>query len=65
MGLPGSKQRIFLRKLTGMAFRVPVPDSSVVDLTVRLGKPVSCLNIKCRVSVEVYTFMHVYSGTSK
>jgi len=25
-------------KLTGMAFRVPVPDVSVVDLTVRLGK---------------------------
>ena len=24
-----------------MAFRVPVPDCSVVDLTVRLGKPVS------------------------
>ena len=26
-------------KLTGMAFRVPVPDVSVVDLTVRLAKP--------------------------
>jgi len=26
-------------KLTGMAFRVPVPNVSVVDLTVRLGKP--------------------------
>eukprot|EP00002_Diphylleia_rotans_P004784 TRINITY_DN136_c0_g1_i5.p1 TRINITY_DN136_c0_g1~~TRINITY_DN136_c0_g1_i5.p1 ORF type:complete len:335 (-),score=67.58 TRINITY_DN136_c0_g1_i5:69-1073(-) len=26
-------------KLTGMAFRVPVPDVSVVDLTVRLEKP--------------------------
>merc|ERR1711892_1018066 len=25
-------------KLTGMAFRVPTPDVSVVDLTVRLGK---------------------------
>merc|ERR1712062_940608 len=25
-------------KLTGMAFRVPTPDGSVVDLTVRLGK---------------------------
>ena len=25
-------------KLTGMAFRVPVPDVSVVDLTVRLKK---------------------------
>lgn len=28
-------------KLTGMAFRVPVPDVSVVDLTVRLKKPAS------------------------
>ena len=28
-------------KLTGMAFRVPVPDVSVVDLTCRLKKPVS------------------------
>jgi glyceraldehyde 3-phosphate dehydrogenase len=26
-------------KLTGMAFRVPIPDVSVVDLTVRLVKP--------------------------
>lgn len=29
-------------KLTGMAFRVPVPDVSVVDLTCRLKKAVSC-----------------------
>jgi glyceraldehyde 3-phosphate dehydrogenase len=28
-------------KLTGMAFRVPTPDVSVVDLTVRLAKPAS------------------------
>ena len=28
-------------KLTGMAFRVPTPDVSVVDLTVRLEKPTS------------------------
>ena len=28
-------------KLTGMAFRVPVPDVSVVDLTCRLKKAVS------------------------
>lgn len=27
---------VVFRKLTGMAFRVPVPDVSVVDLTVRL-----------------------------
>jgi len=28
-------------KLSGMAYRVPVPDISVLDLTVRLEKPVS------------------------
>merc|ERR1711920_692361 len=37
-------------KLTGMAFRVPTPDVSVVDLTVRLGKETSydeiCAKIK-------------------
>ena len=34
-------------KLTGMAFRVPVPDVSVVDLTVRLDKPVSTASVLC------------------
>jgi len=33
-------------KLTGMAFRVPVADVSVVDLTVRLAKPASYDEIK-------------------
>jgi len=33
-------------KLTGMAFRVPLPDVSVVDLTVRLTKPASYDDIK-------------------
>ncbi|KAF9199936.1 hypothetical protein BGZ49_009889 [Haplosporangium sp. Z 27] len=33
-------------KLTGMAFRVPTPDVSVVDLTVRLAKPASYEKIK-------------------
>jgi glyceraldehyde 3-phosphate dehydrogenase len=33
-------------KLTGMSFRVPVPDVSVVDLTVRLSKPTSYEAIK-------------------
>ncbi|XP_065191030.1 glyceraldehyde-3-phosphate dehydrogenase-like [Sycon ciliatum] len=33
-------------KLTGMAFRVPTPDVSVVDLTVRLQKPCSYDDIK-------------------
>jgi glyceraldehyde 3-phosphate dehydrogenase len=33
-------------KLTGMAFRVPTPDVSVVDLTCRLAKPASYEEIK-------------------
>lgn len=33
-------------KLTGMSFRVPTPNVSVVDLTVRLEKPASYENIK-------------------
>ena len=33
-------------KLTGMAFRVPVPDVSVVDLTVKLTNPASYEDIK-------------------
>lgn len=33
-------------KLTGMAFRVPTPDVSVVDLTARLEKPASYEDIK-------------------
>jgi len=36
-------------KLTGMAFRVPVHDVSVVDLTVRLGKPTTYDEIKQKV----------------
>lgn len=33
-------------KLTGMAFRVPTPDVSVVDLTVNLDRPTSYENLK-------------------
>lgn len=36
-------------KLTGMAFRVPVPNVSVVDLTVRLGKSATYDEIKAKV----------------
>lgn len=36
----------FSRKLTGMAFRVPTPDVSVVDLTCRLAQPTSYQAIK-------------------
>lgn len=37
---------LFCSKLTGMAFRVPVSDVSVVDLTCRLSRPASYANIK-------------------
>jgi glyceraldehyde 3-phosphate dehydrogenase len=36
-------------KLTGMAFRVPTPDVSVVDLTVRLEKPATYEEIKAAI----------------
>jgi glyceraldehyde 3-phosphate dehydrogenase len=36
-------------KITGMAFRVPTPDVSVVDLTVRLAKPAPMAEIKKKV----------------
>lgn len=36
-------------KLTGMAFRVPVANVSVVDLTVRLAKPATYDEIKAKV----------------
>ncbi|KAA0055313.1 glyceraldehyde-3-phosphate dehydrogenase, cytosolic [Cucumis melo var. makuwa] len=39
-------------KLTGMAFRVPTVDVSVVDLTVRLEKPASYEDIKAAIKEE-------------
>jgi glyceraldehyde 3-phosphate dehydrogenase len=39
-------------KLTGMAFRVPTIDVSVVDLTVRLEKPASYDTIKAAIRAE-------------
>ncbi|EOY02669.1 Glyceraldehyde-3-phosphate dehydrogenase C2 isoform 1 [Theobroma cacao] len=44
-------------KLTGMAFRVPTVDVSVVDLTVRLEKPASYEDIKSAVKVASETYM--------
>ena len=38
-------------KLTGMAFRVPTPDVSVVDLTVNLAKPTSYEQVKAAMKV--------------
>jgi len=42
-------------KLTGMAFRVPVPDVSVVDLTVRLKKPTKYDEIKAAIKAASQT----------
>merc|ERR1719214_28690 len=39
-------------KLTGMAFRVPTPDVSVVDLTARLEKPASYNDITAAIKAE-------------
>ncbi|KAK2140420.1 hypothetical protein LSH36_1362g00001 [Paralvinella palmiformis] len=40
-------------KVTGMAFHVPVPDVSVVDLTCRLAKAASDDDIKAAIKVAV------------
>jgi glyceraldehyde 3-phosphate dehydrogenase len=44
-------------KLTGMAFRVPTPDVSVVDLTCRLEKPASYEQIKAAMKKAAETTM--------
>jgi len=49
-------------KLTGMAFRVPTPDVSVVDLTVRLEKPAPYDAIKAAVKAASEGPMKGYLG---
>jgi len=44
-------------KLTGMAFRVPTLDVSVVDLTVRLAKPTTYDQIKATIKEASQTYM--------
>jgi glyceraldehyde 3-phosphate dehydrogenase len=44
-------------KLTGMAFRVPVSDVSVVDLTVRLEKPATYEEIKAAMKEASETYL--------
>ncbi len=44
-------------KLTGMAFRVPTPDVSVVDLTVRLEKSATYEEVKAAVKEASETYM--------
>lgn len=43
-------------KLTGMAFRVPTPNVSVVDLTCRLEKSASYEDVKAAVKYVFYFF---------
>merc|ERR1719231_443431 len=42
-------------KLTGMAFRVPTPDVSVVDLTAKLGKETTYDEIKALIKAKCET----------
>merc|ERR1711935_853061 len=53
-------------KLTGMAFRVPTPDVSVVDLTCVLGKETDydtiCAHIKAKCATPEYKGVMAYTG---
>lgn len=49
-------------KLTGMAFRVPTSDVSVVDLTVRLGKPAKYADIMAKLKEAADGPMKGYLG---
>merc|ERR1712172_337516 len=48
-------------KLTGMAFRVPTVDVSVVDLTCELEKPTTYDEIKAEVKLASETFVKIVS----
>jgi glyceraldehyde 3-phosphate dehydrogenase len=49
-------------KLTGMSFRVPTLDVSVVDLTVRLEKPATYAEIKAEVKLASETYLKGIMG---
>ncbi len=49
-------------KLTGMAFRVPTPDVSVVDLTCRLAKPATYAEIKAAMKLASETSLKGIMG---
>jgi len=49
-------------KLTGMSFRVPTLDVSVVDLTVRLAKPATYEEIKAEVKLASETYLKGIMG---
>lgn len=50
-------------KLTGMAFRVPTPDVSVVDLTVRLEKSATFDEIKTAIKTGLRVNSETFLGT--
>merc|ERR1719478_1949224 len=52
-------------KLTGMAFRVPTPDVSVVDLTCKLSKDASYDEIKavCKAAAESPEYKGIFGYT--
>ena len=47
-------------KLTGMAFRVPTPNVSVVDLTCRLEKSASYEDVKAAIKYVFYFILFLF-----
>ena len=47
-------------KLTGMAFRVPTPNVSVVDLTCRLEKSASYEDVKAAIKYVFFLFLKLF-----
>ena len=47
-------------KLTGMAFRVPTPNVSVVDLTCRLEKSASYEDVKAAIKYVFFFFLIIF-----
>ena len=47
-------------KLTGMAFRVPTPNVSVVDLTCRLEKSASYEDVKVAIKYVFFLFLKLF-----
>src|SRR5512144_520958 len=51
-------------KLTGMAFRVPTPTVSVIDLTVRTEKPTSLAEITAAMERAAVSYLHGILGVT-
>lgn len=58
----GKVMPVLKGKLTGMSFRVPTLDVSVVDLTVRLEKPATYQEIKNEVKLASQTYLKGIMG---